>query len=500
MNQNSLFEKIEQNFYPFTALGENLIVNKNTGAVYKVTDKVIDAINGGRADKKILDELKALTDNKKSIDLYSDFAKKLENENIAPNSVCLIISRNCNFNCEYCYGGYGLSGREKANMNISTALSTVDFLFSQNSPAIEFDLFGGEPLLNWDVCKKTIEYIKEKSLNSGKKVKIALTTNGYLLDKEKLDFLNKHNINLVLSLDGGSSCHNSLRKSVSGKDTFDKVYKNLKQLLSSRVENYYARGTYTGKTLNFYDSFKFYIDNDIRYFSLEPVVRMGSDLSIKKEDLEKIDKEYERCAELLLDVNKDNEKFHFYHFNMNIYKPPCVEKKLRSCAAGVKYLAVDYNGDIYPCHQFVGVEEFKMGQILGSRVQSPESRVERQNQGQGSKKSAINYDFQDSGLWTLDPRLSSQFKKNHIFNKKKCKNCWARVYCSGGCAASNYFHNKNILEPVDINCDIMKIRTKYALAYNIKKQKTEDGRQKSENRKQMTKNGIRKIGHRSSVI
>jgi|GEM_PF-578788 len=490
MNQNSLpevvaagfslREKLEQNFYPFTALGENLIVNKNTGAVYKATDRAMSAFSGGSADESLLDELKILTeDGKKSIDFYSGFAKKLENEKAAPNSVCLIISRNCNFNCEYCYGGYGSAGYgaagvEKADMNMSTALSTVDFLFSQNSPSIEFDFFGGEPLLNWDVCEKTIEYIKEKSINSGKKVKIALTTNGYLLDEEKIYFLNKHKVNLVLSLDGGRSCHNSLRKSVSGKDTFDKVYENLKQLLSSREGNYYLRGTYTGKTLNFYDSFKFYIDNGIEYFSLEPVVRMGSDLSIKKEDIEKIDKEYEKCARLLLEVNKNQEKFHFYHFNMNIYKPPCVEKKIRSCAAGVKYFAVDYNGDIYPCHQFVGVDKFKMGQIKARGLASTSlmGTVHRLITDRDSPHINLLCACPLRGEAPknmLDEAISAQFKKNHIFNKEKCKNCWARVYCSGGCAASNYFHNKSIFEPEDINCDIMKIRTKYALAYNIKK-------------------------------
>lgn len=433
-------------FYPFSALGENLIVNKNTGAVYKVSDKIMDACGGADSGENLPDELKTPADSgKKSINSYLDFAKKLETQDTSPNSFCLIISGNCNLNCEYCYGGYGVKTGNNRNMDPSTARAAVDFLFSQDSNKIEFDLFGGEPLINWGVCAETIKYIKEKEKNSGKKVKIALTTNGYLFDEEKQNFLINYGVNLVLSLDGGKTCHNELRKSLAGEDTFDRVYKNIKKYLSKKNDNYYVRGTYTKKNLDFYESFKFYMDNGIKYFSLEPVVRADSGLSIKKEDLEIIDKEYQKCAEILSEANKKEEKFHFYHFNMNIYKPPCVEKKLRGCAAGVKYFAVDYNGDIYPCHQFVGTPEFKMGHI---------------------RDGPAAFGVEDRPYL----KISNQFKKNHIFNKPKCADCWVKVYCSGGCAAANYFANRDILAPEDISCEIMKIRAKYALAYNAKKE------------------------------
>ncbi|MFH1452750.1 MAG: radical SAM protein [Armatimonadota bacterium] len=434
--------KINNNLHYFNVLDEDLIVNKNTGAVYEISPDIAgffkDFNEYEDTYNEVIKELGSLITDKKSIEDYRKTAERLEKEDIAPNSLCLIISGNCNFRCSYCYGKYGRKNTPSYDMDEETSLAAVDFLFTQNSGNIEFDLFGGEPLLNWPVCVKTIEYIDKKKKDSDKKVKIALTTNGYLLSDEKIAFLNKYDVNLVFSLDGDKNCHDKMRKHVNGSDTFDKVYESLEKLLKSRKDNYYVRGTYAGKTLDFSSSFKFYMDKGIKYFSLEPIVRSSDEYGVKDSDLLKVDKEYDKCAKYLIEASKEGREFDFYHFNLNIYKPPCVEKRLRACAAGVKYFAVDYNGDIYPCHQFVGVKEFKMGSITEG---------------------------------VIDKDIADIFKKNHIFNKGECSNCWVKVYCSGGCAAANYFTNGDILKPDKISCDIMKIRTKYALAYNILKQR-----------------------------
>lgn len=433
-------KKFKKRFYPLSGLGIYILVDSSTGEVYcldKGDYNAITSVGKNGIDSRLIYELKDLLSQ---LDLKTDLkktARKLERRAFYPRGICLNVSDACNMRCRYCFTYKNSKFSENLLMPLESALRSVDFLMETKYPSVEIDFFGGEPLLNWKVVKDTINYAEKKSLEKKKKLRLALTTNGILLNEDIGDFLNSHDVNLTLSLDGPSYVNDSMRKCSGRKGTFFKVVKNFKKVLEKRkYTNYYIRGTYTGSTLEFFNSAKFLINEGFKSFSLEPVAGEGEEFSIKPDHMEIIENQYRSLAELYLKTKEFGRLFSFYHFNLHLYNnQPCLEKRLLSCSAGMEYLAVSADGKIYPCHQFVGKKKFCLGDI---------------------KNGIIN------------DALQVKFRKANVLNQNKCLNCWAKLYCSGGCYASNFNATGNILKPDIIACQLMKIRLKYALLLEVK--------------------------------
>ncbi len=436
---------MDNRIHLFRYKDKNILLDVESSSLHVVDDetaKILEDFNGendkviiekyGENSKEILEELHYL------INENTLFAKSLKlPENYRPEgvvkSLCLIIAEDCNLACKYCFAGgdYGNVSREK--MSPEVAKKAVDFLLktSPQRQNYEIDFFGGEPLLNMETLEKVTAYVRQKEAETGKKIKLTLTTNGVLLSDKIIDWLNKNNISVVLSLDGRKEVHDAMRKDKGGNNTYDKILPKFKKLVNSRNgENYYLRGTYTAKNLDFCKDILSMYDENFRILSLEPVVSKDENLSIKKEDLPQIFAEYDKLTDLYLEKKSQNDPFNFFHFNIDLTGGPCLHKRVSACGAGHEYYAVATNGDLFPCHQFVGKSEYKLGTIFDEKMTS---------------------------------NLPQKFRNAHIFNKPKCQNCFAKYFCSGGCHANNINMNGDILEPYEVGCEIMKKRVECAL-------------------------------------
>ncbi|MDI6860661.1 MAG: SPASM domain-containing protein [Caldisericia bacterium] len=348
-------------------------------------------------------------------------------------SLCLLISQTCNMKCDYCFVNDGTFGDNESLMDENVSLKAVDFLIENSKTKhIEIDFFGGEPLINWKVVRKTIEYGGKRSKEYGKILRFSLTTNGVLLDEEKLNFLKENFVSLIISLDGPPEVNNLHRKMKNGSNSFDYVYKNIKNL--KNYEGYYIRGTFTNKTKDIFENAKFFYENGFKNISLEPVILdKENPLSLKKEDLKELKKEYEKLGEYIYNEKLKGNKLNFYHFNIDLSNGPCLGKMNFGCGAGVEYLAVDTKGDIYPCHFLKEFKEFKVGNIFDGIDEN--------------KKNYFMY-------------------LNDINSKEKCKSCWAKYLCGGGCIAHSYFINSDPLKMPDDFCEIQKKRIEIGLLIN----------------------------------
>lgn len=438
MNSVEVTSRVKERYHPINGLGVYALIDKLTGSVYQI-DKAIYAslaFKKNNINQELISELNEILSEPNFQKDFHEAAGKLEGRTFYPRALCLNISGACNMRCRYCFTHENTHFHDNVLMSQDTAKLAVDFLFNTAYPSFEIDFFGGEPLLNWDVVKNAVIYAKQKFNSKNKTLKLSLTTNGLMLDDEIIEFLNKHNVSLTLSLDGPPEVNDKMRKLTDGGGSFYKAVENFKKLLERRnYSDYYLRGTYTSRTLNFFNSLKFLMDSGFENLSLEPVVGKGFDFSISLKDLKFVEKEYRKLAEFYYDRKNNGNGFNFYHFNLNLYNPPCLEKRLLSCAAGMEYLAVSPDGGIYPCHQFVGKKDFCLGDI---------------------KNGIINESLQQS------------FRKANVLNQDKCAGCWAKFYCSGGCYASNFNATGNILTPDRVACELMKIRVKYALLLEVK--------------------------------
>ncbi|BAL81548.1 thioether cross-link-forming SCIFF peptide maturase [Caldisericum exile] len=370
--------------------------------------------------------------------LFSKPPKYFES-NLILKSMCLNVAHSCNFGCLYCFAKKGNYGGSDALMSFDVAKAAIDFLAKNSSGRVtlEVDFFGGEPLLNFEVVKKTIEYAKETYKN--KKWRFTITTNGSILTDEIEKFLYDNDVSIVLSLDGDKHVNDKYRVLRSGLGTFDLVFPKIKKVTEHRAESggYYVRGTYTHNTLEISKTVMDLHNFGFKYISLEPVVTKEEDIGIKKEDLQILKKEYEHLAIEYVNSQKEST-WNFFHFNLDLEAGPCIQKRIHGCGAGVEYIAVSPDGSIYPCHQFDGIKETKLGDVF-------------------------------SGI--TNKELQEKFRKaNFLFNKKECATCWARFYCSGGCLANNYTMNGDIFKPYEIGCDIQKMRIEAALyvAYKLR--------------------------------
>ncbi len=343
-------------------------------------------------------------------------------------ALCIHICHDCNLRCRYCFADEGAYHSAREFMSEETAKKAIDFLIenSGNRKVLEVDFFGGEPLMCLDTIKNVVYYAKEKAAARGKKFLFTTTTNALLLNEEAIEFFNAEMENVVLSLDGRKQVHDAIRKTVNGKGSYDFVINNIKNFVKSRGDkHYYVRGTFTAKNLDFSKDVLFLADNGFDSISMEPVVTDIDDLAIKEEHLPEILEEYERLCDEYLERYARGEGFNFFHFNVDFEGGPCLSKRVSACGAGNEYFSVAPNGDIYPCHQFVGDEKFKMGNVNGG---------------------ALNAD------------IRSTFAENCLFTREKCDKCFAKYICSGGCSANNYHFEGDMNKPYGVTCEMMKKR------------------------------------------
>ena len=350
-------------------------------------------------------------------------------------ALCLHVSHDCNLRCRYCFAQTGDFGDVRSLMTPEIARKAIDFVIEKSGARhnIEIDFFGGEPLMAWDTVKAAVEYANEQSGLHNKLFRFTITTNGILLDDEMIDYINQNMSNVVLSADGRKEINDAMRPTVSGGGSYEKIMPKFKKLVDKRdkSKDYYIRGTYTGANLDFFEDVKDIYRNGFDQISVEPVVAPeGAGYELKERDVPRLSDEYWKLAEYLLDLDSKKEFLNFFHFKVDLDQGPCVIKRLRGCGAGCEYVAITPKGDVYPCHQFVGNEAFLMGNITDG---------------------------------SFDKSKALPFAGVSVYTREKCRDCWARYYCSGGCSASNFYANGDINKSYELGCEIEKMRLECAI-------------------------------------
>jgi len=442
--------------HTFHCLGAYIAVDVNSGAVH-VLDRtaydllsLLDAPLGETCpdevaaklpgyDRAALDEAWAeLRELQKegllfTEDSYIDpSAATLMQQDAPVKALCLHVSHDCNLRCKYCFASTGDFGTGKRmTMDVETAKRAIDFVVERSGSRrnIEVDFFGGEPLMAMDTVKATVEYARSIEAAAGKQFRFTITTNGVLLNDENIDYINREMSNAVLSLDGRPEVNDNMRKTVAGGGSYDVIVPKFQKLAAGRGEkDYYLRGTFTRHNPDFAADVLHMADLGFRHVSVEPVVGAPDcDYAFREEDLPAILAEYEKLAEALL----KRDDVDFFHFNVDLSQGPCVIKRLRGCGAGCEYVAITPDGDIYPCHQFVGNEAYRLGNL---------------------------YDH------TFDMTLSRKFAALNVYTRPDCQSCWGRFYCSGGCSASNLLVNGDIKIPNRLGCEMQRKRLECAIA------------------------------------
>lgn len=367
-------------------------------------------------------------------DQYQDYVVDFKKRKTVVKALCLHIAHDCNLACKYCFAEEGEYHGRRALMSFEVGKKALDFLIanSGNRRNLEVDFFGGEPLMNWEVVKQLVEYGRSKEREYNKNFRFTMTTNGVLLNDEIMEFCNREMSNVVLSLDGRKEVNDRMRPFRNGKGSYDLIVPKFQKFAAIRGDkDYYIRGTFTHDNLDFSKDVLEFADLGFRSMSIEPVVAKPEEpYAIREEDLPQILEEYDRLAAEYIKRKKEGRGFNFFHFNIDLKQGPCVAKRLSGCGSGTEYLAVTPWGDLYPCHQFVGEEEFLLGNV-------------------------------DTGVTNTEVR--DEFKLCNVYAKDKCRDCFARFYCSGGCAANSYnFHGK-LTDAYDIGCAMQKKRIECAI-------------------------------------
>lgn len=447
--------------------GYNIVMDVNSGSVHVVEDVVYDAIKlldaelpemeepaklpedlagqvkerltatyGGTDVQEALEDIQELIDAGQLFtkDIYQNYITDFKNRETVVKALCLHIAHDCNLACQYCFAEEGEYHGRRALMSFEVGKKALDFLVanSGNRRNLEVDFFGGEPLMNWDVVKQLVEYGRSLEEPNNKKFRFTLTTNGILLNDEVEEFCNREMSNVVLSLDGRREVNDKMRPSRNGKSSYDVIVPKFQKLAESRNQmNYYVRGTFTRNNLDFSEDALHFADLGFKQMSIEPVVSLPEEpYSIREEDLPKIMEEYDKLAVEYIKRKKEGRGFNFFHFMIDLQQGPCVAKRLSGCGSGTEYLAVTPWGDLYPCHQFVGEEEFLLGNV-------------------------------DTGVTNTEIR--DEFKLCNVYAKDKCRDCFARFYCSGGCAANSHKFHGSITDAYDIGCEMQKKRIECAI-------------------------------------
>ena len=367
-------------------------------------------------------------------DVFEPMIDQVKQRKTVVKALCLHIAHDCNLACKYCFAEEGEYHGRRALMSYEVGKKALDFLIasSGNRRNLEVDFFGGEPLMNWQVVKDLVAYGRQQEKLHGKHFRFTVTTNGVLLNDEIQEFINQEMDNVVLSLDGRREVNDAMRPFRNGKGSYDLIVPKFQKLADSRnQERYYVRGTFTRNNLDFSNDVLHFADLGFKQMSIEPVVGDESDpYAIREEDIPKICEEYDRLAKLMIEREREGEGFNFFHFMIDLEGGPCVSKRLSGCGSGTEYLAVTPWGDLYPCHQFVGREEFLMGNV-------------------------------DEGI--THPEIADEFRGCSVYSKEKCRSCFAKFYCSGGCMANAYNFHGTIHEAYDIGCEMQRKRVECAI-------------------------------------
>lgn len=385
---------------------------------------------------EVLEDIQELIDMEQLFteDIYKEYVADFKKRKTVVKALCLHIAHDCNLACRYCFAEEGEYHGRRALMSYEVGKKALDFLIanSGNREHLEVDFFGGEPLMNWDVVKRLVEYGRSQEKEHNKKFRFTLTTNGVLLNDEIMEFCNKEMSNVVLSLDGRKEVNDCMRPFRGGKGSYDLIVPKFQKFAELRGDkDYFVRGTFTNKNLDFGEDVLHYADLGFKKMSMEPVVAEPTeDYAIREEDLPQILAEYDRLAAEYVKRHKEGRGFTFFHFMVDLKQGPCVAKRLSGCGSGTEYLAVTPWGDLYPCHQFVGKEEFLLGNV-------------------------------DTGV--TNTAIRDEFKLCNVYAKEKCRDCFARFYCSGGCAANSYNFHGSITDAYDIGCEMQKKRIECAV-------------------------------------
>lgn len=473
-------QKGETLIHQYKNNGFNIILDVNSGMVHVVDDLVYDIIglyNKGQRNKEhlvsneykeeiinslienkakymdLLEENKteeglksAITESIADIeelikegslfteDIYEKYIMDFKSRSTVVKALCLHIAHDCNLACRYCFAEEGEYQGRRAFMSYEVGKQALDFLIasSGNRKNLEVDFFGGEPLMNFDVVKRLVEYGREQEVIHNKKFRFTLTTNGVLLNDDIMEFANREMSNVVLSIDGRKEVNDFMRPSRNKKGSYDIILPKFVKFAELRNQNnYYVRGTFTHHNLDFAKDVAHLAELGFKQISVEPVVALPEEeYAIRQEDLPVIYKEYDKLAAYMLEAEKKGTHFNFFHFMIDLSGGPCVAKRLSGCGSGTEYLAVTPWGDLYPCHQFVGEEEFLLGNVF-----------------EGINKT----------------ELREEFKCCNVYSKDKCRDCFAKFYCSGGCAANSFKFHGSIQDTYDIGCDMQRKRVECAL-------------------------------------
>lgn len=451
--------------HQYKLLGQNIVLDVCSGSVHVVDDVAYDIIAMIEKEEKkaIIDAMIKKYEGKDGItkdDIYECF-EQVESlidsgKLLAPDTfkeaagdlkakskgiikaLCLHVAHTCNLNCEYCFASQGKYHGEDAIMSLETAKRSLDFLIENSGTRrnLEVDFFGGEPLMNWDVVKKTVMYAREIEKEKGKNFRFTLTTNGMLIDDEVIEFSNKEMHNVVLSLDGRKEVHDRYRVDYKGDGSFDKIVPKFQKFVEKREgKGYYMRGTFTHANPDFLKDIEKMLELGFTELSMEPVVAEPSAPSaLTKEDFPIICEQYEKLAELMLKRQKEGKPFTFYHYMIDLTGGPCIYKRISGCGSGTEYMAVTPSGDLYPCHQFVGDEKFRLGSVFEG---------------------------------VTNTKIQSEFERCNVYARKECENCWARLYCSGGCSANAYHATGKVDGVYEYGCELFKKRMECAIALVI---------------------------------
>ena len=434
--------------------GYNIVLDVNSGAVHVVDDVVYDIIplfetctkeeiisrlGQSYPESEIAEgheEVAALVKGQQLFtkDEYEDYMEQFQERPTVVKALCLHIAHDCNLACRYCFAEEGEYHGRRAIMPYEVGKAALDFLIkaSGNRRNLEVDFFGGEPLMNFEVVKKLVAYGREQEKLHNKHFRFTLTTNGVLLNDEVMEFANREMANVVLSIDGRKEVNDNMRPFRNGTGSYGMIVPKFQKFADSRnQEKYYVRGTFTHNNLDFSKDVLHLADLGFQQISVEPVVADPSQsYALQKEDLPKLFEEYDKLAVELVERQKEGRGFHFFHFMIDLEGGPCVAKRLSGCGSGTEYLAVTPWGDLYPCHQFVGNEDFLMGNV-------------------------------EEGVKNIP--LQKEFKRCNVYAKEKCRDCFAKFYCSGGCAANSWnFHGK-ITDTYEIGCELQKKRIECAI-------------------------------------
>ena len=387
-----------------------------------------------------LEELLELTEEGQLFapDIYENYVFDFKKRQTVVKALCLHIAHDCNLACRYCFAGEGEYHGHRALMSLEGGKKALDFLVanSGNRVNLEVDFFGGEPLMNWDVVKGIVEYGRSLEEPHNKKFRFTLTTNGVLLNDEIMEFANREMANIVLSIDGRKEIHDKMRPFRGGQGSYDLIVPKFQKVAESREQTrYYVRGTFTHNNLDFSRDVLHLADLGFQQISVEPVVAKPTDsYALTEEDLPKLMEEYDKLAVEMLRRRREGKPFNFFHFMIDLEGGPCVAKRLSGCGSGTEYLAVTPWGDLYPCHQFVGDEKFLMGNV---------------------EEGVLREDIRD------------EFKCCNVYAKEKCKNCFAKFYCSGGCAANSYNFHGTINDAYDLGCELQRKRVECAIMLKV---------------------------------